>query len=118
MTPQELNLDCEALAEFREGLNMGLRAVALKIMKRGLQSGTVSAKVEITIHEVTTSDGEIVRMIALEPKVDMKIGSKAKFDLSKQDGMLIKTDGDGNPIIGTSQISIDDLIRERERAGA
>lgn len=114
MKPQELNLKCEALEEFMTNLEAALKIVTMRMMERKMQTGTVSAKIEVELKEMPTADGEILTMIEIKPDVKVKIGSKASLDCEKQGGMFIRQDDYGAPIVGSCQVDIDELI-SRER---
>ena len=47
MEPQELSLDCEALEEFRLTLDVLLRHIVGKMVKKGMDSGTITGKIKI-----------------------------------------------------------------------
>ena len=51
MKPQRLNIDSEALEEFRKSLDAALEIVTCQLVRRKLEKGTVTAKVAITIEE-------------------------------------------------------------------
>ena len=114
MKPQELNLKSEALTEFMIKLEAALKIVPIRMIERKMQAGTVSAKIDFEIREMPTQDGEILHVIEIKPDVKMKIGSKASFDCDKKGGLFISQDVNGTPIIGSNQISIEELITSRE----
>ena len=112
MKPQRLNIESEALEEFRQSLNAALEIVACQLIKRKLQKGVVSAKVAITLDERTDAKtGEIFYDVALQPGVTMKIGASDKLDCGKK-AAIMKPDETGRPLSAREQIGMDDLIEE------
>ena len=116
MKPQELSLQCEALEDFVFNLDAALKITTKALMRKKMTGGTVNAKIDIEIHEITNADGEVFNIMSIKPAVNMKIGSKDKLDLQEVNGMYIKQDDEGTPIVGSSQISIDELINEKKGA--
>lgn len=109
MKPQELNLDCELFAEFRQALDAAVKIILVRMMEKGLDSGSIIGKLDITLRTSTTEDGEIRYLPEILPDVQMKIGTKTKLDCTKQIGFLAKRSGRGI-VIGTDQITMDELI--------
>lgn len=109
MKPQELNLDCELFAEFRQALDAAVKIILIRMMEKGLDSGSITGKLDITLRTFTTDEGEVKYMPEIQPDVQMKIGTKAKLDCTKQNGFLAKRNGNGI-VIGTDQITMDELI--------
>ena len=114
MKPQELSLQCEALEEFVMNLDEALKITAKAMMRKKMQCGTVNAKIDIVIQEVTNTDGEVFKILSIKPGVSMKIGSKEKMELAERNGLYVKQDENGVPIVGSSQVSIDELISSQE----
>ncbi len=89
-----------------------MQAVTRTMIRRGLQSGTVTGKIDIIIKEVTSSDGEVYKMMVLEPDVKMKIGSKDTIKCNKVGAMFAQIKEDGKVIAGDRQISMDELMEQ------
>ena len=112
MKPQRLNIESEALEEFRQSLNAALEIVACQLIKRKLQKGVVSAKVAITIEERTDAKtGEIFYDMELQPGVNMKIGASDKLECGKR-AAIMKPDGTGRPLIASEQIGMEEILEE------
>lgn len=112
MKPQRLNIESEALEEFRQSLNAALEIVACQLVRRKLTKGTVSAKVAVTIDERTDQKtGEIYYDVVLEPTVNMKIGTSDSMKCGKK-AAIMKPDGQGRPMIASEQIGMDELIED------
>ena len=113
MEPQALSLDCEALEEFRLALDVLLRNIVGKMVKKGMDSGDITGKIKIEIETKTTKEGEIVRNIRLEPKVSTSMTENGESECKKQN-MALKFDHHGMPVIGTdNQISMDEIMQQK-----
>ena len=55
-------------------------------------------------------------MPTFDPKINIKIGAKGDIECEKAEGLLLKESGDGKHVIGTSQVSMDELIEELKGA--
>ena len=114
MKPQRLNIESEALEEFRASLNAALEIVACQLVQRKLKKGTVTAKVGITLDERTDSKtGEIFYDLVLEPTVNMKVGASDKLECGKKSAVM-KPDNTGRPLIASEQIGMDELMEPDE----
>ena len=112
MKPQRLNIESEALEEFRKSMNGALEVVACQLIKRKLKKGTVTAKIGITINERTNQQtGEIYYDMTLEPGVNMKIGASDKLECGKKYAIM-KQDSQGRPLIASEQIGMDEITQE------
>jgi len=116
MKPQEIGIKHEALGEFAWKLDEALQLVSRTMMRKGMQSGNVSAKIDIVIREIQIADGEIVKMMELEPDIRLKIGSKEQFKCDKVGAMFADVTKDGTVIAGDCQISMDEYMAEKEGA--
>ena len=117
MKPQCLNMESDALVSFRNGMNAALSKVLTEMKKRNLMQGTVTGKIDIVMVDVTDNDtGEVQTRIEIDPVVNMKIGSKGKYPCGLVTGLIMAMDEDGNPIVASSQIDIDELLAEKEGA--
>ena len=113
MKPQRMNMDSEVLEEFRKSLNAALEIVTCQLIRKGMQEGVVSARVKIEIEErADEKTGEIYYSMELEPKVSMKIGSSDSMGCGKKNGIIMKQDGNGRPVIASEQIGIDEIMGE------
>lgn len=110
MNPQKLGLYCEALDEFRTKMDLALGAAARNLMEKRLIEGSVSAKIKIIIKErVNDETGEITHLIELEPDVIIKIGGKGKLECAKMTRFILQEDKNGEMVIASQQISMDDI---------
>jgi hypothetical protein len=116
MKPQELNIESEIFDDLREKFDMTINAMMRNLIAKSMREGTLTVKIKIRMDESVNQEGEILYMPAFEPKINMKIGEKGDIELDKVDGLLLKGAGDGRHVIGTSQISMDELIQELKGA--
>ena len=112
MKPQELNIESEIFDDLREKFDLTINAMMRNLIAKSMREGTLTVKIKVKLDEITTTDGEIQYMPAFEPKINMKIGAKGDIELEKIAGMLMKESGDGRHVIGSSQVSMDELIEE------
>lgn len=112
MKPQELKLSSEVLNEFRDNLDAALQMMVKQLVRRDLQQGTLNAKIDVTIKEETTQEGEVVWTLKVEPDVGIKIGAKGRLECREQNGLFMKMDRDGKPVVGSCQMDIDELLKE------
>lgn len=110
MKPQKFGLYCEALDEFRTKMDLALGTAARNLMEKRLIEGSVSAKIKIIIKErVNDKTGEITHLIELEPDANIKIGGKGKLECAKMAGFILQEDKNGEMVIASQQISMDDI---------
>ena len=113
MKPQRMNLESEALEEFRASLSAALEIVTCQLVRKGMHEGTVNAKVKINLEQrADDKTGEIYYSMELEPKVTMKIGASDDMGCGKRVGIIMQEDGNGRPMIASEQISMDELEKE------
>ena len=112
MEPQKLSLDCEALDEFRWAMDAELRRMVILLVNKELDSGTLTGKINVEIERAVTQDGEIIRKIHIRPNVNIKIKADEKLELGKKENIQLVFDAAGMPIVGTDQISMDDLMQK------
>lgn len=116
MKPQELNLNCEIFDDFREKFDLALNATMRNMIAKHMEAGSITAKIDIEMMEKVAEDGEVLFAPKIKPKVAIKIGAKGKIDCVEKEGFLMKTDGQNGFVIGTSQISMDELLEEQRGA--
>lgn len=114
MKAEGLSLGCEALEEFRKDFDYMLKSIVKEMTIRDLKDGTISAKIKVTMETGIDITGQVNNMLSIEPDVSMKIGSSGKLKGRKQNGLFLQYTKDGAPVIGESQVSIDEYIRKAE----
>ena len=117
MSPQTLTLGSEALADFRYKMDLALDAALKTLKEKKLMEGVVNAKIKILMVEKTDKEtGQVTTRINLEPDVNLKIGAKYKLECQEETGLLMAFNQEGNPVIATNQIDIDELLAEQKGA--
>lgn len=114
MKPHTFNLNSEALGEFREKMDEALAAVVKQLKRRNMREGTVTGKIHIILTEATTEDGEVLTQMEIEPEVSMNISAKGKLECAKKSGLFTRMNNEGEPVIGSCQMDIDDLLNAEE----
>ena len=117
MKPQELSLNCEIFDEFRDRLDKAITIIMRNMVSKGIHAGSITGKIKIELSQTTTDDGEIIYMPKIKPAVNLKLSAKGDIECGVQDGFLMKPDGNDGFVIGTSQVSMDELMEE-QREGA
>ena len=116
MKPQALNLESEIFDDFREKLDRAITVAIRNMVSKGILTGSVTGKIRIELRETVTEDGETVYAPRIEPVIDIRIDAKGKIECGLQDGFLMKPDGAEGFVIGTDQISMDELMDESRGA--
>ena len=112
MKPQQMDLNCELFDDFRQAMDAAIRSVLDRMIEKGLDSGSVTGKLDITLRtSVSETTGEVMYLPEIDPKVSMSFGTKAKIDCVKQMGFLAKLSQNG-VVIGTDQVTMDELLEE------
>ena len=110
MKPQSFDLRSEALEEFREKMDSALATVVRELKMKGLPEGTVTGKIKIVLEKAADANGEIATQMTIEPEVTLNLSAKGKIECSKKAGLFTQLDENGNPVIGSCQIDIEDLL--------
>ena len=118
MEAHVLGLESETLEEFRSSLNMAIRSLVNNLVERGLQEGTVNARIKISMSEEPGRYGDTEKIMKIEPDVGIKVSASAKIKCGEHSGIRLAYNDDGQPIIGDNQISIDEYIRTLKEEGA
>lgn len=114
MKPQELTIGGELFNEFRNNFDIGMRILINRMISTRISKGTVSAKVSIELKECVNDAGEIVRMPEINYSIGMGMSEKDSMKGNMQRGLIMKNNGNGKLLIGSSQIDIDELIKDEE----
>jgi len=113
MKPQRINMESEALDEFKRSLNAALEIVTCQLARKGMAEGTVTAKVKIRMMAMQDDQtGEVFYNMGFKPSVKMNIGSSDDIGVSEIGGIIMKQDRNGRPMIASQQITIDDIGQE------
>lgn len=113
MKPHVMGLYAEPLTDFRRDMDEMIRLLMVNLTERGLETGTLTAKIKITLR--TPQPGESrYTMMKIEPDIGIKIGAKGSKKCEVQDGILVQYDAKGMPVIAGNQISMDEYINGLE----
>jgi hypothetical protein len=116
MNPTELSIGTEIFADLRIKMDAALNAVISNMISKNMGSGKVTAKIDITLNRKTDEEtGEIHYEPVFEPVVNVSIGAKGKMECSAPVGLILKQTKNGRNVIGTNQISMDDLITAEQK---
>lgn len=110
MEAHVLGLKSETLEEFRQNLDMAIRSLVNNLIERDLETGTVTAKIKVTVAREIGAQSTPATMLKIEPDVGMKIGASGKVKCGEQNGIFLKYDDKGMPIISDHQVTIDEYI--------
>ena len=110
MKPQELNLNSEALAEFRERMDTAIGILIRTMMEKGMPDGSMTAKIKVKMIRVTSQEGEIIRRMDLEPKVHVQTSGKGDLDCEKQAGLVVAEDAEGSVMVASNQVEMNELL--------
>ena len=118
MEPQTLGLNCEPLSDFRVKLDEAIRMLMGSLTERDLENGTVTAKIKITRKTAVDVAGIVSTKISMEPTVGIKIGASGQVRCNLANGLILAYGEDGEPVVGESQVTIDEYMRSRENRTA
>lgn len=106
---------CTMLFDPVKKMNLAISAVMRNLISKDLSAGKIDAKISVELKKDFTEDGEVLWMPEIEPVVSLKIGAKGKLECEKQGGFFMRDTGDGF-VVGTSQVSMDELLDEQKGA--
>lgn len=110
MKPQELVIEGELFDEFRGNLNAAMRILINRMIGTKIMKGAVSAKIGIEIKEFVDDNGEIVRMPEINYSIGMGMSEKDSMKGNMQRGLILKRTSSGGLLVGSDQISMDELM--------
>lgn len=114
MKPQTLTINGELFEEFRNNLDASMLILINRMISTKISKGTVSAKIGIELKEYANDDGEICRTPDITYSIGMSMSEKDSIKGNLQRGLYLRRAPTGRLLIGTDQISMDELIREGE----
>ena len=74
MKPQELNLNCELFDEFRQALDHAVQIILVRMIEKGLDSGSIVGKLDISLRVSPTEDGRGIVIGTDQVTMDELIG--------------------------------------------
>lgn len=112
MTPQELTINGKLFDEFRNNIDAAMLILINRMISTRINKGTISAKIGIEIKEYANDNGEIVRTPDISYSIGMGMSEKDSIKGNLQRGLYLRRGSTGRLLIGTDQISMDEIIRE------
>lgn len=120
MKASVLNMESEALEEFREKMDAALAVAICRMKEKRIMTASVTGKIKIELVETTDVQGQILTTLELKPEVNVNMKTQAKVACGTQNGLFVQLDEEGRPIVGSCQVEIEDLMEEMaaEEGGA
>ena len=115
MKAHELDIDSIVFAEMRADLSATIARTVKAMKDKGLSEGTVGAKIKIGMMSSVDENGEIHTTAIFEPKVTSRIGSSAEEKCGATGGR-ITVGNDGTLLIGSEQVTMDELMDDQKGA--
>lgn len=110
MKPQELTINGELFEEFRNNLDTAMKILINRMITTRIGKGTVNAKITINMKEFIDDSGELVRMPELDYGIGMGMSEKDSMKGNMRRGLILKRQAGGGLLVGTDQISMDELM--------
>lgn len=115
MKPHELDINSPVYAGVLEMLGHEINDTIRDMITKNLPEGSVTLKFNIGIIHSYDEDGVLQNTMVFTPKLKSSIGRSRDEKLGVGGGR-VEIDKDGKIIIGTNQISMDELLEEKEGA--
>ena len=112
MQQQELTINGELFEEFRNNIDAAMKILVNRMLSTKINKGSVSAKISIEIKEIIDDNGEFVRMPDISYSIGMGMSEKDSIKGSLQRGLILGRGPCGKLMIGSEQISMDELMEE------
>lgn len=110
MKPQELTISGELFEEFRNNFDMAMKILVNRMITTRIGKGTVNAKITINMKEFVDDNGEVVRMPEMDFGIGMGMSEKDSMKGKLHRGLILKRGASGRLLVGTDQISMDELM--------
>lgn len=110
MKPQDLTINGELFDEFRKSFDMAMTILINRMITTRIGKGTVNAKITINMKEFIDDSGEVVRMPEMDFGIGMGMSEKDSMKGNLQRGLILKRRASGGLLVGTDQISMDELM--------
>lgn len=114
MKPQELTINGELFEEFRNNFDTAMKILINRMITTRIGKGTVNAKISINMKEFVDENGEIVRMPEMDFGIGMGMSEKDSMKGNLHRGLIMKRSAGGRLLVGTDQISMDELLGVKE----
>ncbi len=118
MKAQELTIDSEVFKDTKFIFDDAISHLLRNMIRKDLSEGKLTLTVKITSANIINQEtGASEQRMIFEPKINIKIGEKADAKCPITGGLLAEIDKNGNVLVGSNQIDIDELMNEM-REGA
>lgn len=114
MKPQELTINGELFEEFRNNFDTAMMILINRMITTRIGKGTVNAKITINMKEFIDDNGEVVRMPEMDFGIGMGMSEKDSMKGNLHRGLILKRGATGRLLVGTEQISMDELVGVNE----
>ncbi|MCR5566180.1 MAG: hypothetical protein K6F61_04960 [Clostridiales bacterium] len=115
MKIHELDFDSPVFTELKAMLSMNIIDTVKRMNNKNLAEGTVSAKIKIGMMQTVDENGEIHSTAIFEPKVTAKVGDSSEDKCGATGGRIV-VNADGSVLIGSEQVTMDELIDDQRGA--
>ena len=112
MKTQELTIKGELFDEFNNNVDSAMKLLINRMISTRINKGAVSAKIGIEIKEYIDDNGEVVRMPEISYSIGMGMSEKDTLKGNIQRGLMLKRAACGKLLIGSDQISMDEIMEE------
>ena len=114
MKTQELTINGEIFDELRTNIDVAMKILINRMISTRIDKGSVNAKITINMKEFIDDNGEIVRMPEIDYSIGMSMSEKDSMKGNVQRGLILQRCTAGRLMIGSQQVSMDELMEERE----
>ena len=115
MKIHELDFDSPVFTKLKAMLSMHITNTVKRMDSKNLSEGTVSAKIKISLMQTVDENGEIHSTALFEPKVTAKVGDSSEDKCGATGGRIV-VQADGSVLIGSEQVTMDELMDDRKGA--
>ena len=111
----EIGMDHPALAGAKRGMGVCLKAAIKKALETGSMEGTATLKISFEIFKTTDNEtGEIKTKPVIKSKFGYSVPMKQNAELTCTESCRIIQNKDGEYMLVTEQIGIDELLEDEE----
>lgn len=113
MKTQELTINGEMFEELRTNIDVAMKILINRMIATKISKGTVSTRISITMKEFIDDNGEVIRMPEIDYNIGMGMSEKDSMKGNMQRGLVLRRGSGGSLLIGSQQISMDELTEGR-----
>jgi hypothetical protein len=109
MMPQKLSLDSDAMVGVKETLDDVLQETLEQMIEREMDEGTVTMKITMKIGQKPIDQKNYVTVPRITTKIASKFSSGYDVKMDAPGGMVLYRDRNGETLLGSNQIEMEDL---------